>query len=94
MSTKLDKSLDELLSTRRRSARRNTGRRSGTAKAATTAVPVGGIKKSTRTAKPGGKGIPTGPSAVSTESKIIVSGLVSSSLLPDTSRGFFFCPFY
>lgn len=80
MSGKLDQSLDEILSTRRTAARRGRGRRApmpGKSNAATAAAPVGGVKKTTRTTRAGGKAtIPTGPAAGSGESKIIVSNLV------------------
>ena len=79
MSGKLDQSLDEILSTRRKTAgRRGRGvRRAGTAKVAT-AAPVGGIQKTTRGAKtaPVKSAVPSGPAAGSGESKIIVSNLV------------------
>ncbi|KAJ9192057.1 hypothetical protein DTO166G4_2715 [Paecilomyces variotii] len=77
MSGKLDQSLDEILSSRRQgnAGRRNARRRSGGAKAAASAAPVGGVKKNTKGAKPAGKGAPTGPAGVSGESKIMVSGL-------------------
>lgn len=88
MSGKLDQSLDEILSSRRQgnAARRNTRRRSGGAKAATSAAPVGGIKKNTKGAKAAGKGAPTGPAGGSGESKIMVSGLVSSPFIMSVFR--------
>ena len=73
MSGKLDKSLDEILVNRRQGARRRN-RRSTQSKAAPAAV--GGVKKSTRAAKPAGKVAQAGH-PMSTESKIMVSGLVS-----------------
>ena len=80
MSGKLDQSLDEILSTRRKTAGRRGrgGRRTGNATKATTAPPVGGIQKSTRATKtvPAKSVVPSGPSAGSGESKIIVSNLV------------------
>ncbi|TKA80930.1 hypothetical protein B0A49_00943 [Cryomyces minteri] len=79
MAGKLDKSLDDILKGRRQSARRPRGGRpsTGTTKAHTaTAAPVGGVKKTTRSAKPAGKAtVPTGPSSGTGESKIIVSNL-------------------
>ncbi|KAM5475013.1 RNA-binding RNA annealing protein [Microsporum audouinii] len=72
MSGKLDKSLDEILSTRRQA--RRTNQRRPAAKAAK-AAPVGGVRKSTRQAKPTSKAIPAGPAVGSGEGKIIVSGL-------------------
>jgi THO complex subunit 4 len=83
MSAKLDKSLDEILSSRRQNARRGSRRRdqkSSKAHGATTTAPVGGVKKATKHAKPATKVMPTGPSTASGESKIIVSGLVSYPL--------------
>lgn len=78
MSANLDKSLDELVSTRRQQRnRRGSTRRTGAAKTARAAVPVGGVKKTTRNTKVAGKGAQVGRSAVLKESKIIVSGLVS-----------------
>ncbi|PLB44230.1 RNA binding domain protein [Aspergillus steynii IBT 23096] len=75
MSGKLDKSLDEILVNRRQGDRRRS-RRSAASKPAASAVPVGGVKKSTKAAKPAGKATPAGHPA-STESKIMVSGLPS-----------------
>ena len=50
----------------------------GRARAAT--APVGGIKKASRDAKAGTKAVvPSGPAAVSGDSKIIVSNLVCPS---------------
>lgn len=73
-SEKLNSSLDAILvnnrQTTRQSARRRGNQRGGARRAA-----VGGVRKNTRAA---GKGIQTGPSAPPTESKIIVSGLVSA----------------
>lgn len=78
MSEKLDQSLDEILSTRRKSARRGGrgGRRAPNPTKATVA-PIGGIKKNTKAARGTVKtGVPSGPSAGSGDSKIIVSNLV------------------
>lgn len=78
MSEKLDQSLDEILSTRRKTARRGGrgGRRAPNPSKATVA-PIGGIKKNTRVARGSVKtGVPSGPSAGSGDSKIIVSNLV------------------
>ncbi|KAL4930968.1 uncharacterized protein BDV17DRAFT_257865 [Aspergillus undulatus] len=72
MSGKLDKSLDEILVNRRQGVRQR--RRANRSKAATATVPVGGVKKSTKSAKPAGKAVQNGHPA-STESKIMVSGL-------------------
>ncbi|KAL4939698.1 hypothetical protein BDV06DRAFT_224755 [Aspergillus oleicola] len=72
MSGKLDKSLDEILVNRRQGTRQR--RRANRSKAAAASVPVGGVKKSTKSAKPAGKAVQNGHPA-STESKIMVSGL-------------------
>ena len=82
MSMNLDKSLDEILSTRRDTTRRGRGRggrRGGAAGRKPTAAPAGGVGKNTRSAaRPGPKApVPNGPGAASGESKIIVSNLVS-----------------
>lgn len=87
MSGKLDQSLDEILSSRRHSARRggrgayrhtNTNRR-------TVAPPVGGIKKNhatTRNTRGAGRQVvPSGPADGVGASKIIVSNLVSITSL-------------
>ena len=80
MSGKLDQSLDEILSTRRKTAGRRGrgGRRAGNGTKAVTSAPVGGIQKNTRGAKtaPAKAALPSGPAAGSGESKIIVSNLV------------------
>jgi THO complex subunit 4 len=81
MSGKLDQSLDEILSTQRRSVARGNrrGGRRVSHPGRTTAVPapVGGVKKNVKSTKGAGKAIPTGPSAGSGESKIVVSNMVS-----------------
>ncbi|MCJ1298648.1 hypothetical protein MMC08_001438, partial [Hypocenomyce scalaris] len=79
MSGKLDQSLDEILSTRRQTARgRGRGRRApnpARTNGATVAAPVGGIKKNTKVARGGAKAtVPSGPAAGG-DSKIIVSNL-------------------
>ncbi|OAT01228.1 uncharacterized protein BDCG_16984 [Blastomyces dermatitidis ER-3] len=78
MADKLDKSLDDILSTRR-AARRGSQRRRDTraSRASQNAAPVGGVKKTVRNAKSTSKATPTGPSMGLGESKIIVSGLPS-----------------
>lgn len=80
MSGKLDQSLDEILSTRRKTAGRpgRGGRRVGSRAKTVTAAPVGGIHKNTRGAKtaPAKSAAPSGPAAGNGESKIIVSNLV------------------
>ncbi|KUJ23204.1 uncharacterized protein LY89DRAFT_703801 [Mollisia scopiformis] len=77
MSGKLDKSLDEIISTQRRSSVRGRGtrrtRRPGASKPVAVA-PVGGIKKNPRQAKGAAKAVPTGPSGGNTEGRILVSG--------------------
>jgi THO complex subunit 4 len=80
MATKLDQSLEDILTTNRKSSSRGRGRRITKGTKARTATPVGGIKKSIKsTAK---AIVPTGP-AVKGESKVIVSNLVSGSdILP------------
>ena len=82
MSMNLDKSLDEILSTRRDTTRRGRGRgsrRGGAAGRKPAAAPTGGVGKNTRsTTRPGPKAsAPNGPGSASGESKIIVSNLVS-----------------
>jgi THO complex subunit 4 len=82
MSGKLDKSLDEIISTQRRTSVRGRGarnrtRRPGAAKPAVVA-PVNGIKKNPRQAKGAAKAVPTGPSGGSSEGRILVSGFVST----------------
>lgn len=77
MSTNLDKSLDELVSTRRQRNRRGSARRPGAAKSTKPTVPVGGVQKTTKTTKVPGKNNQSGRSSVLKESKIIVSGLPS-----------------
>ncbi|KAH8803837.1 putative mRNA export protein mlo3 [Hyaloscypha sp. PMI_1271] len=73
MSARLDKSLDEIISTQRRSSGRGRGRRvHRTAPAAT--APAGGVKKNPKHAKGAVKNIPTGPSGSSGEGKILVTG--------------------
>ncbi|RDW63180.1 uncharacterized protein DSM5745_10291 [Aspergillus mulundensis] len=73
MSTKLDKSLDEILVNRRQPRGRRNVRRG---KATNAAVPVGGVRKTTKGAKPAAKAVHSGHPAP-TESKIMVSGLPS-----------------
>lgn len=79
MSSKLDQSLSDLVKDRRQRARRTNRHRSGPAsKASAIAAPVGGVRKTTRTPKPTGKGAAISQTSFATDSKIIVSGLVSS----------------
>lgn len=70
MSANLDKSLDDLVGSRRQSARRRANRRVA-AKSAT----VGGVQKSSKATKPTAKAAHPTP-APAASSKIIVSGLV------------------
>lgn len=76
----LDKSLDEIVSTRRNTTRRGRGRRAPAPGRKTTITPVGGVGKNTKsTTRPTGKGpAPKGPLSGSAESKVVVSNLVSS----------------
>jgi len=77
--TKLDQSLDEILSTQRG----NTGRRGGRVRRAATSArksaiaPSGGVKKNVRGTKASAAVIPTGPSGGIGDSRIQVSNLVS-----------------
>ena len=79
MSARLDKSLDEIISTSRKSGvrvgrgGRRGGRHIGTAPRA--AAPVGGIHKNAKVAP---KAVPTGPSGSISGGKILVTGIVSS----------------
>ncbi|KAH8816329.1 putative mRNA export protein mlo3 [Xylogone sp. PMI_703] len=79
MSGKLDQSLDEILSTQRRSSNRGkASRRARRApKAGTTpaTAPVGGIQKNAKAAKAAVKATPTGPTVAPNNSKIQVSNL-------------------
>jgi len=76
MAGKLDQSLDEILSSQRRSTTRGRRSRRVAQLGRTTAVtaPVGGVKKPIRPTKGSVKAIPTGPSG-SGDSKIVVSNL-------------------
>ncbi|CZT51232.1 related to RNA annealing protein [Rhynchosporium secalis] len=78
MSGRLDKSLDEIISTQRTSSgrgrtRRGAGRRTAQTSKPVVAAPVGGVRKSTRPTRGPIKVIPTGP-ASSGEGKVQVSG--------------------
>ncbi|KAI9703792.1 MAG: hypothetical protein M1836_007562 [Candelina mexicana] len=79
MSAKLDQSLDEILSTRKTPRGRGRGRRAPTAariNGAAAAAPVGGIQKTARSTRASARAVvPTGPTAGSGESKVIVSNL-------------------
>ncbi|KAF2842377.1 hypothetical protein M501DRAFT_410103 [Patellaria atrata CBS 101060] len=75
MSGKLDKSLDDIVSSRR--ARRQRSRRAGADGKTQVSIttPIGGVRKSLKNSKSGAKAsVPTGPAA-SGDSKIIVSNL-------------------
>ncbi|KAJ5508607.1 hypothetical protein N7527_010750 [Penicillium freii] len=74
MSANLDKSLDDLVGSRRQTARHSARRRSGSRRAATKPSAVGGVKKSTK-ATP--KAAHPAPVAQTGSSKILVSGLPS-----------------
>jgi THO complex subunit 4 len=84
MSEKLDQSLDEILSTRRKTARRGgRGGRRVPNPAKTTVAPIGGIRKNTRVTRGTVRtGVPNGPSSISGDSKIIVSNLVCIAITP------------
>lgn len=79
MSGKLDQSLDEILSTQRRSANRGKTtrrtRRVPKAGTATVTAPVGGVQKNAKAAKAAVKATPTGPTVAPNNSKIQVSNL-------------------
>jgi THO complex subunit 4 len=84
MSTKLDQSLDEIMTNTGVSRGGARGGRRGRAprqarRAPAVVAPVGGISKSTRAAKSAVKGPPTGPN-IHRDSKIVVSNLVSTDL--------------
>jgi THO complex subunit 4 len=79
MSGALDKSLDEIIGTQRRSAVRGRGNRRVRRPSGKPAVvaPVGGIHKNPKAAKGAVKSIPTGPSGGrGGEGRILVSGFV------------------
>ena len=78
MSGKLDQSLDDILSTRRKAAgRRGRGRRVPTGTRVVTAAPSGGIQKNVKNTRGATRAAaPNGPAAGSGDSKIIVSNLV------------------
>jgi THO complex subunit 4 len=81
MSGKLDQSLDEILSSQRRSSgprRRNPRRSAGRP---TTTAPVGGVQKTSKPARTAvAKAVPGKVTSAIRESKIIVSNLVCVSL--------------
>lgn len=77
MSGKLDQALDDITQAQRRSARRRPNQRRGAGRPAA-AAPVGGIQKSTKPARgAGAKPAPAKATPTNSDSKIIVSNLVS-----------------
>lgn len=78
MSGKLDQSLDEILSTQRRTggARRRNPTRRVAGRPATTA-PVGGVQKTKQARAATAKQTPARGAAAHGESKVVVSNLVS-----------------
>ena len=81
MPGRLDQSLDSIIDAQKkakREVRRRKVPKSG--KATVTVAPVGGVKKVVKAVKPVTKGAATGHSAGPRDSKIVVSGLVSSYL--------------
>ena len=74
MSGKLDQSLDEILSTQRKSAGRRRSTRRSAGRPAT--APAGGIQKTTKLARNAAKPAPTKNAAAAGISKIMVSNLV------------------
>lgn len=80
MSGKLDQSLDEIVSTQRKTGGRR-GRnpvRRASGRPATTA-PVGGVQKSTKKPQTAAKQAPTKASGGPGDSKVVVSNLVSEA---------------
>ncbi|KAI1004006.1 hypothetical protein K3495_g4205 [Podosphaera aphanis] len=76
MSGKLDQSLDEIISTQRRSNVRSKGsRRARRSNRGPPVAPAGGVKKNTRAPKSGVKPTLTGPIGGIGNGKIIVTGL-------------------
>lgn len=79
MSGKLDQALDDITSAQRRSARRRNNPRRSTGRPAAPA-PVGGIQKNLKPARgAGAKPTPAKAISANSDSKIIVSNLVSFS---------------
>ena len=88
MSGKLDKPLDEIVSAQRRSAGRRRSQRRASGRAAA-AAPVGGIQKNAKPARgTANKGSPAKTAAVSGDSKVIVSNLVSLELASQLKQPF------
>ncbi|KJR87027.1 uncharacterized protein SPSK_02050 [Sporothrix schenckii 1099-18] len=75
MSSKLDQSLDDILSNQRKTAgnnrRRSVRRSTGPAKPA----PAGGVQKTTKPTRGNNKSTPSKPQGAVGESKIVVSNL-------------------
>jgi THO complex subunit 4 len=77
--SRLDQSLESIISSRKQSTRKGRGgRRSEAGRPAATAAPVGGVKKSTKQTKQP-KAAPAGPAPSGGESKIMISNLVGST---------------
>jgi THO complex subunit 4 len=73
--SRLDQSLESIISSRKQSTRKGRGgRRSEAGRPAATAAPVGGVKKSTKQTKQP-KAAPAGPAPSGGESKIMISNL-------------------
>ncbi|RKF79100.1 mRNA export protein mlo3 [Golovinomyces cichoracearum] len=76
MSGKLDQSLDEIISTQRRSNVRAKGGRHVRRPGRSVAVnPAAGVRKNPKASKGTLKPVPTGPSSVNSNGKILVTGL-------------------
>jgi THO complex subunit 4 len=71
MSGRLDQSLDSIIDSQKKAKKEQQRRRRGAVKVK---APIGGVKKSTKPAKPAVKAAAT--TAQPTSSKIVVSGLV------------------
>ncbi|KAJ5558816.1 Nucleotide-binding alpha-beta plait [Penicillium sp. DV-2018c] len=76
MSANLDKSLDDLVGSRRQTGRQ-AGRRRGSRRAAAKPAAVGGVKKHTKAAPKAAQNAHPAPVAQAGSSKILVSGLPS-----------------
>jgi THO complex subunit 4 len=76
MSSKLDRSLDELLASRKGGpGNRRSGRRTSAANRPAATTPAGGVQKKTKPARSGTKPTPAKGSGLIGESKIMVSNL-------------------
>ncbi|OSS45574.1 hypothetical protein B5807_09536 [Epicoccum nigrum] len=74
--SRLDQSLESIISSRKQSVRKGRGgRRPDAGRPAAAAAPVGGVKKTTKHAKQSGKTAPSGPAPTGGESKIMISNL-------------------